>query len=432
MGPRRKVCALASVAVGLTALAIAVRLVAVATPRSVSGPLVQGTYVWQRQWGEPVTAALARAAGSTQGFTALAAEVSWRGGRARVARVHPDYAALKATRRPVGLALRLGVCPGPFDARAEPARLIAALAGELIREARAGGLEPAELQVDFDSAASQLRGYREWVRALRAATGSVPLTVTALPNWLREPAFAALARATDGYVLQVHSLEPPRGPEATMSLCSPEAARRWVEQAGRIGVPFRVALPTYSYLVAFDAQGEVVGVSAEGPSPAWGERVTLRVVRADAAAMAQLVQGWQRARPAAMQGLLWYRLPVAGDRLNWQWATLAAVMTGTVPLAEPRLEVTYPEPELAEITLANAGLADLPPPARVQVVWGSGEVLGADGLRGYRPRQTSATGLQLDQEGEPGVLSPGERWQIGWLRFRRETEVHAHVTTSRH
>jgi hypothetical protein len=387
-------------------------------------------YVWQRQWNESVAQALARATGSAQGFTALAAEVSWRGGRARVTRVQLDYAALRATRRPIGLALRLGSYAGPFDDRADATVLVAGLARELVREARAGGVEPAELQVDFDCAASRLEGYQEWVKALRTVAASVPLTITALPSWLHERAFPDLVRATDGYVLQVHSLEPPAGPGATMSLCNPETARRWVEEAGKMGAPFRVALPSYSYLAAFGAKGEVVGVSAEGPSRTWDAGTTLRLVRSDAAAMAGLVQAWQTARPAAMQGILWYRLPVDGDRLNWTWPTLASVMRGAAPRQELRVEVAYPEPGLAEIVLVNAGLADMVPTTCVEVGWESGELLGADGLRGYRVRQMSPTRLQLDCREPTAVLAPGDRWQIGWLRFKQSAEVRVHVTTS--
>lgn len=419
-----------ALAAALVAAAAGVFVAGRVRARPASGPVAQGMYVWQRQWDEPVAKALARAAGSAQGFTALAAEVWWRGGRARVTRVRLDYAALKTTRRPVGLALRLGSYAGPFDARAEATVLIAGLARDLIREARAGGIEPAEVQVDFDCAASKLQGYREWVSAVRTAAASVPLTITALPSWLHERAFPDLARATDGYVLQVHSLEPPAGPGATMSLCDPEAARRWVEEAGKIGMPFRVALPTYSYLAAFGEKGQVVWVSAEGPSRGWDRGTTLRLVRSHAAAMAGLVHAWQTARPAAMQGILWYRMPVEGDRLNWTWPTLATVMTGMRPREELRVEVAYPEPELAEIVLVNAGLTDMLPATCVEVGWESGELLGADGLRGYRVRQMSPTRLRLDCPEAATVLAPGERWQIGWLRFKQRAEVRAHVTTS--
>jgi len=427
MRTHRSIPRAAAAAIGVLALAAGALALWGGFSRATraSGPMPQAVYVWQRSWGAPVAAALRQAAGSAEGFTVLAAEVSRTRGRARVARVPLDYRALKATHRPVGLALRIGPYPGPVDGGEEAAALITRLAREVIAEARAGGLQPAELQVDFDCAAEKLAGYRQWVKALRVAAGAVPLTITVLPTWLREGAFPDLARATDGYVLQVHSLTPPSGPEAAMSLCDPAAARRWVDEAAEIGVPFRVALPTYSYLAAFGQNGRLIGVSAEGPSRAWDQGVALRVVRSDAAAMAHLVQAWQRERPSALKGIIWYRLPVEGDHLNWKWQTLAAVMAGEPPRQELRVEVVHPQPELAEIVLVNAGLTDIPPRVRVDLAWESGELIGADGLRGCALKMVSPTRARLDfgQNEELAGLAPGERWQIGWLRFKQKAEV---------
>ena len=79
----------------------------------------------------------------------------------------------------------------------------------------------------------------------------------------------------------------------------------------------------YGYLIAFDAQGKFIGLSAEGPAAAWPEDVRTREVRAEPAAMVELVREWTARRPEAMLGVIWYRLPVEGERLNWPWRTLA-------------------------------------------------------------------------------------------------------------
>ena len=79
------------------------------------------------------------------------------------------------------------------------------------------------------------------------------------------PDFPALARAVDGYVLQAHSFErPATSAFGKLTLCDPELARSWVEQAGRLGVPFLLSLPTYGYLVGFDSTGRLLGMVAEG------------------------------------------------------------------------------------------------------------------------------------------------------------------------
>ena len=120
------------------------------------------------------------------------------------------------------------------------------------------------------------------------------------------------------------------------ALCDAANARRWVEQAGRLGVPFRVALPTYTDRIAFTADGKLLATEAEGATHAWPEGTVLRAFRPNAADLAALVGEWTKDRPASLTGLLWYRLPVSTDAQNWRWPTLAAVMQGRPPRHELR------------------------------------------------------------------------------------------------
>src|SRR4029077_5145510 len=99
--------------------------------------------------------------------------------------------------------------------------------------------------------------------------------------------------------------------DAAFLLCDPAAAKKAVEAAARFRRPFRVALPTYGYVVAFDRQGKGGGLSAEGPLLSWPREAMVRVARSDPAAMAGLVRTWTADRPAALSGILWYRLPSA-------------------------------------------------------------------------------------------------------------------------
>ncbi len=92
-----------------------------------------------------------------------------------------------------------------------------------------------------------------------------PLSITALPTWLERSGFKGLASSAGSYVLQVHSLERPKDINTRFELCDSKAARRAVDLAGKVGVPFRVALPTYGYLIAFDSEGKYWAVG-EGPS----------------------------------------------------------------------------------------------------------------------------------------------------------------------
>ena len=127
-------------------------------------------------------------------------------------------------------------------------------------------------------------------------------------------------------MLQVHSLEKPKDFGAPYSLCDTNRALAAVEKASRLGIPFRVALPTYGYLIAFATNGQFVGISAEGPAKDWPANAQLREIRSEPLAMAFLTRTFSEKRPANMRGVIWYRLPTLVDNLNWHWPTLRAIV----------------------------------------------------------------------------------------------------------
>ena len=383
--------------------------------------------MWQRAGGPAVRAAVRNADGIS-GFVVLAAEVELRQGAPRVARVPLDVETWKGRR--IGAAVRVTTLPARFADEPGIVRLLAGVVREVAAEARGKGIALSEIQIDYDCPESKLDDYRGLLPTLKKAAAPVPLTFTALPSWLRQRrAFAALIAAADGYVLQVHSLAPPAPTEAgrgEIPLIDPGAARDWVAAAARFGRPFRVALPTYGYLAAYDRSGRLLGLSAEGPSIDWPAGIVLREARSDPALLAELVREWTRKRPRELTGLLWYRLPVADDRRNWTWSALAAVMAGNTPRGAARAEVREPQPGLAEVDLVNAGEGDADLPASLRIRWGKAALLAADGLADYRI-EGETDGVRLTRPERPGSprLRPGERRQIAWLRFAARTEIRA-------
>ena len=232
-----------------------------------------------------------------------------------------------------------------------------------------------------------------------------------------------LVRAADGFVLQVHSLDRPRHIGETLSLCDPSAARHAVEKAARWRRPFRVALPTYGYLTGFNGAGQFLGLSAEGPSLRWPAGTQTREVRADPAALSGLIREWTVDRPELMQGVIWYRLPMRGDRWNWLWPTLEAVMAGREPQSQLRTELRRPDFGLIELEVTNTGSADHLAPVRMEVRWPDGRRIAGDALRGFDFLETARTTMQFESNSEFGRLRPGETRTVGWLRFDREVEV---------
>ncbi len=392
-----------------------------------AGVMPQEAYVWQRAWNEPVRAAVKQAAPEMERFTVLAAEIAWVKGQPKLTRVEPDWASLKGSGKGVGLALRIGAYGGPFEREGKFTKGLGDLAASLVAQARSQGVEPAEVQLDFDCAEAKLAGYRVWVEALRDRLKPMPLTITALPSWLDRREFTDLVRATDGFVLQVHALNRPQDSKATVQLCDPFAARQAVETAARTGVPFKVALPTYSYLTAFNREGRFIGASAEGPANDWPPDVVTKELAAEPQAMASLIRGWTTNRPANLQGVIWYRLPVASDRWNWDWATLAQVMKGQVPEVHWQVMTRSPEPGLVEVVLTNASNAKGIPQQTVRVQWLQGRLVASDSLGGSELDEPKPMMAEFKPTKQTRAMAPGESRLLGWLRFDSSVEVHSEV-----
>jgi Protein of unknown function (DUF3142) len=395
----------------------------------------QEVYVWQRQFSPAVYQAIESVLNEASGVAILAAEVNWKADEPHLFRSTVDYAKLATLGRPVSLVLRIGPFSGSFAAEDKPALYLAALGLSLLKNARESGLEPAELQLDFDCATSKLAGYRSWIEVLRAASAPTKIIFTALPDWLRQDSFVALANAADGYVLQVHSLEKPAGPDEVFNLCDPERAWTWIQRAGRIGVPFRVALPTYGYRLAFDRAGKFIALEAEGVGRVWPEGTQVRTVRADAAGIVALARKLALSETAGCTGVIWFRLPVLGDQLNWDVTTLKVALRGNVPASRLEAEVNWTSPGLVEVSVVNRGEQDESLPSKIIAQWADGgELQTGDGLGGYTPafsevrlsRVTLATAPIAAGERIP----PGRSRKIAWLRFSHETFLNLQIVTS--
>jgi len=390
---------------------------------AAEAPLSHDVYVWQRSWNSEVRSSLEQHGAAFSNIAALSAEISWQAGQPQLTRVAIDYLALRTANSNAALVLRIGPYSGPFAADDRVGGLLVSTAAGILSEARRNGLEPAELQIDFDCADSKLEGYRVWVSALKAAVTPTPVTITALPSWLKQSAFRPLVQMAGGFVLQVHSLERPKSPDAPFTLCDPRAAQAAVEQAGLAGVPFRVALPTYGYVMAFATNGRFVGLSAEGPAKDWPSNVILREVHSDAIELAALVQGWNAQRPENMRGVIWYRLPVEGDILNWRWPTLGTIVAGRSPRESARAEPSRVGSGLVEINLVNDGELDISSRLAVQIRWQNDRLVAGDGLRGFELVEAGASAARLQTGSQPYRLPAGAKQVIGWVRLNGNSEV---------
>jgi hypothetical protein len=396
--------------------------------QEISGPLPQEIYVWQRVWNDQVTAALTRASHAAAGFAVLAAEIDVHDGAPKIFQPNLNYVALQASGRPISLTIRIDPFSGPFNQNDRVAEAIVRLVRDVVRTAKDHGIDPVELQIDFDCGESKLDGYRTWLRQIRAAIAPLPLTPTILPSWLTHRAFGKLAHECGGFILQVHSVALPQNVEDTRQLTDPVRAVEWVQQAARVGVPFRVSLPTYSYLVAFDVAGKLCGISAEGPSARWPREAHLVRWDAQPDAMANLLARWQNARPGMLQGVCWYRLPTAADNLNWSWKTLEIVMQRRIPKRQLRVVASTSQP--SEIVAINEGEADESLPKTIFARWNEAKLIAADALEGYELKSGVDKNMlifELKASGTILRLPPSGQHHVGWVRCEPATAIDVSV-----
>ncbi len=409
-------------ALWLGVLALALEAGCHRAPRA-AGRLPERGYLWQREWTPAVAAGFREAEERMDGVVVLGVEVGWSDGAAHAARADIAWAELKGKK--VALAVRVGSYAGPFAEDGEAMRTIAGETRRLLDQARAHGVEPGELQLDFDCAQSKLAGYRVWVRALRRMLSPLPLVITALPAWLEEREFPALARSADGYVLQVHSV-PTLAESGHAVLCDTALARKWVRKASALGMPFSVSLPAYWCVAGYDGTGKLLGVAMDGVEPAWPPGTSMLEFSADADEIAELVGEWKREPPPGMKELLWYRVPVATDRRNWRWPTLEAVMAGRRPAH--RVEAILTEGgNPVDVSIVNRGEAEERGGWSVTLDPGGAEATGWDALPGWAATDERGRLVFATPPGEGLRLSPGERRSIGWVRYDKVIVPRWHV-----
>lgn len=380
---------------------------------SSSAPLTSEAYVWQQVHTSAVADALTRHGPQFACVVVLAGQITWHEQTPTITRVDlnwPALAQLAARGTRIGLALRVGELRGEMSGTA--ADVVAGLAQQVV-EAVPTGISLSELQIDFDCPTRRLGEYAGWLRTIRQRV-HCPITITALPTWLSSRDFRKVADDADGFVLQVHSIDKPQ-PDGAASLCDIPKAVAAIEKAGELGKPFRVALPTYGCLSAFDKAGRLVGLSAEGPPDTWPAGIRTRQIVARPDEIAGLVRSLRQRHPASLQAIIFYRMPVAGDRLNWPFCTLQAVMQGHVPSAQLRAMLEEQEDGLRDVLIENAGTADSAGQIVATVTLQSGHGVAADALVDFAVHQVDPEHWQWEADGTV-VIRPGERRRIGWIR----------------
>ncbi|OHB76737.1 MAG: hypothetical protein A2Z34_02785 [Planctomycetes bacterium RBG_16_59_8] len=336
-----------------------------------AGILPTSFYVWQRRWSEDVVNAVRRSVGDADGYQLLVSEIALSpSGALTHTDFHPRWDVLAESGSELTIVIRMDVSVIRMLKRKEHApvaRLIGKIADAAIVAGTHDGATVRGLQIDCDCPESRLDEYGELMTELRGDYATRRLSFTALPSWLDSADFPALARTADYYVLQVHSLRRPETVDTPLTICNTEQAEEDVSRAERIGLPFTVALPTYGYLLIFDEQGQFAGLRAEGDPISLREGFQAHIVLSDHVAIADFVRRMRSRPPRNCRGIVWFRLPVESDELNWSWMTLKAVLDGRTARESCAAEIRSPEPGLYELWVINTGERNIPGKVEIDI-----------------------------------------------------------------
>jgi hypothetical protein len=359
-------------------------------------PLTHEAYIWQRLWTPALASAVPGQASSFSAWRVLALEIH---AEQRVL-LSPDLPLLADSARPVRLVVRIDGTRLPLTALALSAQLL-----PQIERWRRAGIDLRGVEIDHDCASSALADYAVWLRQLRIQLPRVlELSITALPTWIGTDALPGLLAAVDHSVLQVHAVDrPDRG------LFDADRALAWTDAYARLAPhPFAVALPAYGVRVSTNADGRVLAVDAEAAINTSG--TSGRELRAEPQIVAGYLQALRRARPSGLRGIVWFRLPLVGDRRAWSATTLAAVIAGAPLRAEFRVVTQRTDTGAFDLSVANVGNLDAPAPT----IDLPEHCRFGDGMGQYR---LLATGHSLGLQPRPETwIMAGQNVRAGWAR----------------
>lgn len=377
---------------------------AAASPRA----LPQDAYVWQRKWTPALRVALEQSSDIIRAWRVLTA-YSYEGGHLQAVAV--DWKALKNTGRPAIAVVRIDQLP-----RWDDNRLLSDL-DDLLSQWRHADAPIAGLEIDHDCAVAKLAMYAQFLARVRSLLDpKLSLSITALPAWLPSPELDSVLAPVNQAVLQVHMVQKPRA-----GLFNPEQAHAWIEEMSRrTKKEFFVSVPAYGVRVSWRRDGSMLAVEGEDELLAGGSSADEMIVSPED--VAKLVDELKSDPPAGLAGIVWFRLPVAGDVRAWSPETWRAVVLGQ-PL-RPRVEVRAEKsdtPGMSNIVLINGGDVDAVLPLKIDL---PPSCAIADGINGYT-LDRSESGLTIKRE-QDGLLPGHQRRLIGWMRCTPpEVAIHA-------
>lgn len=308
--------------IGCALIAVPVAMCAQMGPLAGADSGTNGFYVWQRHWSDRVEAAVcSELDAGTHDVYVLGGELEYEGGTARWRGVEVPERIWRHPR--VTAVFRL-----PVQALDETEKVGAAVV------ARADALGVHRIQLDVDVPERLIVRYAELVEGIRQRwpmeAGELRLGATVLPCHLDRQEISRVLAAIDEPVIQLHGIDAPKKRSETWALMERTTVFRALRAARALDGRFKMALPSYAYILTFNADGSFRRLYAEGLPDDF--ELPPGTVREVAAPDLDLLH--EIFRSPLRLPVIWFRLPVRGvDRWCLERETLSLLERGDRPKA---------------------------------------------------------------------------------------------------
>lgn len=297
-------------------------------PPEMEIPGANGFYVWQRQWSDNVeSCVLAELRDGTHDLYILGGELEHEGGGLRWRGTEAPGSILRSDR--VTAVFRL-----PVKALGDVGKAAAAVVE------RADALGVSRIQLDADVPERMIGRYAELVEDIRSLwtndCASLHVGATFLPCHLGLEGIRRVLAAIDEPVIQLHGIDAPKDRSESWGLMDRRTVFRALRQARVLDKRFKMALPSYAYVLTFNADGTFRRLYAEGLPDDFEmpPGTTCDIAAPDMELLRDVLSS-----PLRLSAI-WFRLPVRGeDRWCLDRETISMLESGRLPVAKVEFEV---------------------------------------------------------------------------------------------
>lgn len=206
-----------------------------------------------------------------------------------------------------------------------------ALSARLV-SARAAELETGRIQLDVDAPESKIASYGELLKAIRESwpkgARDLYLGATFLPCHLGLKGIEKVLGFVDEPVIQLHGIDPPKDIKDDWHLMERERSFLAVKRAVALHENFKMALPSYAYVLLFGRDGAFSRLFAEGLPVDWSPPPGMKSCLAapDLGLVHDILSD------SGKMPVIWFRLPVKGqDRFSLDRETIGLLERGVLP-----------------------------------------------------------------------------------------------------